>query len=397
MKLPKMPALPLFLFFFVLSSLLIRHGSNTATAQPVAAWEENANTVVWEGESGPGKGKHIVFISGDHEYRGEESLPALARILAKSYGFKCTFIVTTNEESGEIEPGSDHITNLEALKTADLMVVFLRFQSFADDQMRHIDDYLNSGRPVIGLRTSTHAFKGIKGEFARYNEGYKGHGEVGQGAGDNWKHGFGEEILGEHWVGHFGDNHRQSSNLILEPSQLGHAILRGVKKAHAVCGGYVGHPVEGSTTLARGQILDGMTPDSPPATNERQKMQHAVAWVRTYQSGNPNSRVFTTTHGASEDLLSADFRRMLINAHFWCLGMEESIQPDGPIEFIGPYHPTTFDFGGYRRGVKPADIAGYDAPIYDPTKGISDPPEEEDVPPENPIRPSVDHLDRQYK
>ena len=69
--------------------------------------DANPNTVVWEGTEGVGTGKHIVFIAGDHEYRGEESLPALARILAKSYGFKCTFIVTTNEETGEIQPGSD--------------------------------------------------------------------------------------------------------------------------------------------------------------------------------------------------------------------------------------------------------------------------------------------------
>ena len=58
-----------------------------ALAAPVLAQNDNPNTVVWEGEKGPGKGKHIVFIAGDHEYRGEETLPALARIMAKHYGF----------------------------------------------------------------------------------------------------------------------------------------------------------------------------------------------------------------------------------------------------------------------------------------------------------------------
>ena len=75
--------------------------------------------------------------------------------------------------------------------------------------------------------------------------------------------------------------------------------------------------------------------------------------------------------------MNADLRRMLINAHLWCLRMEESIEPDGPIEFIGPYHPATFNFGGYRRGVKPADIAGFEAPIYDSSKRISDKPDKE--------------------
>lgn len=321
---------------------------------------ERPNAVVWRGASGIGKGKHIVFVAGDHEYRGEETLPALARILARRHGFKCTFLVTTNKGSGEIEPGSSNITGLEALKTADLMVVFLRFQHFADDQMQHIEDYLNSGKPVLGLRTSTHAFQGLKGKWAKYNEGFKGD-------DDSWRFGFGERILGEHWVGHFGRNHRQSSNLVLEAEQLEHPVLRGVSNAHAMCGGYVGHPTDG-ITLARGQILDGMTSDSPPSTQKRQQVRHSVAWVRTYQQGNPRSRVFTTTHGASEDIVNEGFRRMLINAHLWCLGMEADIRPDLAIDFVGPYHPTTFNFGGYRRGVKPRDIAGWDTPIYDPDK-----------------------------
>ncbi|MFT4538172.1 MAG: hypothetical protein ACI841_004902 [Planctomycetota bacterium] len=331
---------------------------------------QHPNTVVWEGDEGPGHGKHIVFIAGDHEYRGEESLPALARILAKRYGFKCTFIVTTNQETGFIQPGSDHISNLEQLKSADLMVLFVRFQKFADDQMRHIDDYLKTGKPVLGLRTSTHGFNGIVGEFARYNEGYAGHGEDG-GEGTQWRHGFGEEILGEHWVGHFGRNHKQSSLLILEESQRSHPILCGVSEPHAMTGGYVGHPREGSTTLARGQILDGMAPGSPVTKNEKQQVQHSVAWVRTYQKENPRSRVFATTHGGSEDLLSEDFRRMLINAHLWCLGMEAKIEANNPIDFVGPYHPATFNFGGYRKGVKPADIEGFDSPIYDPSKSTN--------------------------
>jgi hypothetical protein len=343
------------------------------TSQPAAGLVEgNPNTVVWEGERGPGLGKHIVFIAGDHEYRGEESLPAMARILAKSYGFKCTFIVTTDPATGDIKPGSNHITNLEALESADLMVVFLRFQKFADDQMKCIDDYLKTGKPVLGLRTSTHAFNGLKGTYEHYNEGYKGHNADRSAEGTEWKYGFGEEILGEHWVGHFGRNHKQSSNLILEESAREHPILRGVRKPHAVSGGYVGHPVEGSLTLARGQVLDGMTTDSLVASNEKQHVQHAVAWVRNYMPDQPTSRVFATTHGASEDLLSADFRRMMLNAHLWCLGMEDSIKADAPIEFIGPYKPATFNFGGYRRGVKPADIEGFETPIYDPSKAISD-------------------------
>ena len=343
---------------------VLAEGPRSAAERAGRRQSKNANTVVWEGKRGAGKGKHIVFIAGDHEYRGEETLPALARILAKNHGFKCTFIVTTDPKTGEIKPGSNHITNLAALKTADLMVVALRFQRFPDAEMQHIEDYLDSGRPVLGVRTSTHGFKGLKGKFAKYNEGYKG-------AGDDWRFGFGEQILGEHWVGHFGRNHRQSSKVLLEETQKTHAILRGVNNAHAVSGGYVGHPKEGSITLARGQVLDGMTLESPPTKNEKQQTRHSVAWVRHYQSGNPKSRVFATTHGASEDILNDGYRRMLLNAHFWCLGMEDAIKADAPIDFVGPYHPATYSFGGYRRGVKPADIRGFKTPIYDATKSTS--------------------------
>ena len=314
---------------------------------------DHPNGVVWEGTSGPGKGKHIVFIAGDHEYRGEETLPALARILARHYGFKSSYFVTTNPKDGTIQPGSNHITGLEALESADLLVVFTRFQAFPDDQMQPIEDYLASGKPVIGLRTSTHGFKGLRGKFEKYNEGYNG-------PVTEWKDGFGEAILGEHWVGHYGRNHRQSSKLLLAEDQQQHPILRGVKDVHAQCGGYNAHPREGSIVLAKGQVLNGMKIDSPP---DPRKEILPVAWVRTYNEDEPKSRVFATTHGASEDVLNEGFRRMIVNAHLWCLGMEDAIKADNDVSFVGPYNPVTFNFGGHRKGVKPADLGGWDTPI----------------------------------
>ncbi len=104
-----------------------------------------------------------------------------------------------------------------------------------------------------------------------------------------------------------------------------------------------------------------MTPDAPPAPN---KEVVPVAWVRSYTSPSGKSgRVFTTTHGASEDLLNDGFRRMSVNACLWAAGLEASIQPAGNISFVGPYQPTTFRFGGYVKGVKPSDVAGWDTPI----------------------------------
>ena len=318
-----------------------------------SAAAQNSNLIVYQGDKGPGHGKHIVFLAGDHEYRSEETLPALARILAKHYGFKCSVFFTTDPKTGFIEPGSSNISGLDALKTADLFVVFLRFQDFPDDQMQQIVDYLDRGGPVVGFRTATHAFqiKRPDAKFRKFDWQNK----------DDYPGGFGRQILGETWVSHYGTNHKQSSRLLFNPEEQNHPILRGVKDVHVQSGGYTANPIEGSHVLARGQILDGMTPDSPPA---RDKDQLPVAWYRTYTSPSGKSgRVFTTTHGASEDLLNEGFRRMSVNAILWAVGLESSIKPDNDISFVGPFHPSTFAFGGFVKGVKPANMAGWESAI----------------------------------
>jgi hypothetical protein len=139
-----------------------------------------------------------------------------------------------------------------------------------------------------------------------------------------------------------------------------------VKDVWAQSGGYTANPIEGSHILAIGQILDGMTPDAPPAND---KKELPVAWYRTYQASSGKSgRVFTTTHGASEDLLNDGFRRMAVNAMFWAAGLEASIRPTSDISFVGPYQPSTFSFGGFVKELKPSDMAGWDSPIPRRTK-----------------------------
>ncbi|MPY87033.1 MAG: hypothetical protein GEU99_03845 [Luteitalea sp.] len=320
---------------------------------PAVSAAQNPHLVVYKGDKGPGSGKHIVWLAGDHEYRGEESLPALARILAKHHGFKCSVFFTTDPKTGFIEPGSSNISGLDALKTADLLVVFLRFQDFPDDQMQHIVDYLARGGPVIGYRTATHAFqiKRPDAKFLKYTwnqaEGYPG--------------GFGRQILGETWVSHYGRNHEQSSRLLLQADQARHPILRGVKDVWVQSGGYTADPIEGSHILALGQILNGMTADSPPAED---KKTLPVAWYRSYQGAfGKSGRVFTTTHGASEDLLNEGFRRMVVNATLWAAGLEARIRPTSDISFVGPFNPSTYSFEGFVKEMKPSDLAGWDSPI----------------------------------
>jgi len=332
------------------------------SALSIVAHADNPNAVVYEGSGGIGAGKHIVYIASDHEYRGEESLPALARILAKHYGFKCTVIFGTDPTDGTIRPGSSNLHGLDVLETADLMVIFMRFIDMPDDEMQHFVDYVDRGGPILGLRTSTHAFNIPKErKFYRYDFRYPG---------DDFHLGFGRRILGETWVTHYGENHRQSSILAIEPENADHPILRGVTSMHVQAGAYTANPLAPSTVLARSVVLNGMTADSPV---DATKTVMPVAWVRELPGHATPMRVFTTTQGASEDILNDGFRRMLVNAHLWCLGMEEEIREDAPIDFVGPYHPSTFSFTRFRRGIKPADLAGWESPILDPDAPLDAP------------------------
>ncbi len=312
-----------------------------------------AGPLLYEGEAGPGKGKHLVFIASDHEYKSEETLPALARILARHHGFKCTVLFGVNGK-GEIAPGHSNVPGLEALKSADLMVVFTRFQNWPDDQMQHFVDYLARGGPIVGLRTATHGFQ-IPGnsKWAKYGNGYNG---------DDYKGGWGRQVLGEKWAGHYGGNHQQSTRLDIVPEKKDHPILRGVKDMWAQCGGYKADPLKPSEVLAMAQPLKGMKPDSPP--NESMPPVPG-AWIRSYKGkSGKEGRVFTSTYGASNDILSEGYRRLLINGCFWAAGLEDAIVADANVSFVGPFNPTWGKGGGRRKaGTKPEDLAGWDAPI----------------------------------
>jgi len=309
--------------------------------------------LVFEGKAGPGVGEHIVLIASDHEYRSEEALPALARILAKRHGFKCTVLFGVNEQ-GAIKPGESNVPGMEALRSADLMVVFTRFQNWPEDQMQHFVDYLRRGGPIVGMRTATHGFKIPAGApFAKYSNGYPG---------EEYKDGFGRQILGEKWAGHYGRNHRQSTRLDVVPEKAGHPILRGVKEMWVQCGGYQADPLQPSDVLAMAQPLLGMEPDSDA---DPQYPPVPGAWTRSYRGESGKAaRVFTTTYGASNDLENEGFRRMLVNACYWAAGMEDAISADADVSFVGPYHATWRKERGRRKeGLKPEDMAGWESVI----------------------------------
>ena len=292
-------------------------------------------------------GKHIVLVSGDEEYRSEEALPMLAKILSTHHGFDCTVLFAIDPETGEIDP--EHVRNipgLDALGTADLMLIFVRFRELPDEQMKHIVDYINSGRPIMGLRTATHAFqysRDTSGPYAKYdctNEEFEG--------------GFGRQVLGETWVAHHGDHGFESTRALINPSSEDHPILKGVADVWGTTDVYAVSELTGNAqVLMDGQVLSGMKPDDDPKPDTATM---PVAWTKEYTGDEGKaSRVFCTTMGAATDLLSADLRRLLVNAAYWGMQMEESIDPSRSVEPLGPYEPTGFGFGTYIKGRRVSD------------------------------------------
>jgi len=308
--------------------------------------------LAFPGGEGPGRGRHIVLVSGDEEYRSEEALPQLAKILAFRHGFRSTVLFAVEPESGFIDPNRrDNIPGLEALAKADLMILFTRFRDLPDAQMRHIVEYVESGRPIIGLRTATHAFD-LKSSptHARYSWNSR-----------EWEGGFGRQVLGETWIRHHGRHGRQATRGVIVPERAGHPILRGIGEGD-IWGPTdvyaVRLPLPGdSQPLVLGQVLEGMRPDSPPAAGALNDPMMPVAWVKTYRGARgKTARVFTTTMGSAEDLLSEGFRRLLVNACYWALGMEEQIPARSAVDLVGEYRPRPFGFDGFARGLRPSDL-----------------------------------------
>ena len=314
--------------------------------------------ITYKGNSDTNK-KHIVFVASDHEYRTEETCTALARILAKHHGYTCTVLYGVNGK-GEITAGASDIKGLEALEKADLMFIFTRFLNLPDDQMKHIDNYIKRGGPVVGLRTASHAFKIPKGKtYSKYDFKSKD---------PKFKNGFGEQILGNTWVGHYGRNHQQGTRIQIIPEQKAHPILTGVKDgAFCHAGGYNGIADETFTVLTNSQPLVSMKKDAAPDTK---KPPVPSTWTRHYTAENgKKARVFHSTQGASEDLLDDDYRRMIVNGVFWAVGDEANIKADNDMSFVGKYQPSTFKMGGHAKGVKPADLQDMNSPIM-PNKEV---------------------------
>lgn len=328
----------------------------------------------FKGKSGPGEGKNVVLIAGDEEYRSEEALPMLAKILSTHYGYNCRVVFPINPDTKLIDPNyQKNIPGLEALDKADLMFIATRFRNLPDEQMAHIDKYLLSGKPVIGMRTATHAFN-MKGNYHRYSFNYRPKGEEDKA----WAQGFGRLVLGETWISHHGGHKSQATRGVLADTAKNHPIVNGLKDGDVwgptdVYG--VRLPLPGDTKpLILGQVTDrpkgvdtkntwfGMKPtDKPNLESKKNNPLMPVAWIKSYQlpSGGKKGTAFNTTMGSSTDLETEGTRRLVINAALHLTGVKV---PDkgAKVDIVGEFKASVYGFhrGDYftKKAMKPADF-----------------------------------------
>ncbi|MBV8569885.1 MAG: hypothetical protein JO319_04675 [Acidobacteriaceae bacterium] len=312
--------------------------------------------VTYEGSAGPGKGKHIVLVAGDDaEYHSEEALPALAKILAVRHGFDCTVLFSINPDDGTIDPRQKrNIPGLEILKSADLLILFVRWRDLPDSQMKYLVDYFESGRPIMAIRTGTHPF-----EFktSKTYEKWSWNSTV-----PGWEGGFGRKVLGETWVAHHGEHGRQSTRGVFAPGTENNPILRGIQN------GEIWGPTDTyeirlplpatCRAVVLGEVLSWVGPDSTAVPGKVNDPMMPIAWTNTFTTDSgKTARVFTSTIGSADDIENEAVRRLLVNATYWAAGLEQAIPEKANVAFIGQYDPHSFLSEVYTAGVKPSDLA----------------------------------------
>ncbi len=321
--------------------------------------------IIFEGNKDFKKNRKIVLVSGDEEYRSEEALPQLAKILSTYHGFDCTVLFAQNPENpGVIDPNyTDNIPGLKALEDAALVFLFTRFRALPDEQMQYFKNYLLEGKPIIGIRTATHAFHFKDSTNLWYHWGnYYGKED------SDWAGGFGRKILGANWHTHHGHHKNQSTWGVIAPGAASHPLLNGIGIG-AIWGptdvyGVLLPLLEDVQTFVLGQVVNragefdendlffGMKPTDQEVatTNPASKNDYnpndpmmPIVWSKPYQLNNGKEGLsLTSTIGSSTDLLNEDLRRLFVNATYFLL--ELPVPEKANADLIGTYKPTQYSF-----------------------------------------------------
>lgn len=239
------------------------------------------------------KKPYVVFVAGDHEYSGEQTMPIFAQELEKNYGFTCKVISAYPNQNAET-----NIPGLKELEKADMAIFFLRWRQLPDSQLVHIENFLKSAKPIMGFRTSTHAFNFPKGHP---QEKWNDFGEFALNAPPGWRR------KGNHH--HYG--HNSTTQVYIAKDAAKDKLLRGVNPDFKVPSWLYhvlpSYPTVGSKWLLMGKSIN---PD-------HEAIDNPVAWYGTNSYG---AKVFTTTLGHPEDLHQKDLQKLVINAIHWGVG-----------------------------------------------------------------------------
>jgi len=295
---------------------------------------------------GEAESKHIVFLSGDEEYRSEEGLPMLAQMMNRHYGFECSVLFSLNDK-GLVDPeNQESLSNPEILDKADLIVMLLRFRRWDDAAMKKFEAAYLRGVPIIALRTSSHAF--IHGKKSKWHR-YSSKSEV-----KGWERGFGNKVLGEWWGFHHGKHKAEGCRSVVEKKNAANSVLNGVGEFFCLADVYRANPPEDSTILLRGAVTKSLDPKSPNLEGKKNNPMQPIAWTRLVKNekGNTN-RVFMCTMGAAIDLKEENLRRLIANAIFW--GFQMDIPKVTTVDIPASYKPTMYGFKTYKKNMKPVD------------------------------------------
>lgn len=309
--------------------------------------------LTYPGAEGPGKGKHIVLIAAEQEYRSEQALPMLAKILSQRHGFDCTVLFSINEQ-GAVDPTlpapfedktkRHRVPGLKYLADADCVIWMSRYLQLPDDQMKIWHDYFDSGKPIIALRTANHGFAG---------------GIAYQKKGQNISL---NQLLGGTFMEHHGGWQSESTRGVIVPERMAHPILMGVTDIWGTSDVYRCHSEQSPLpadchVLVLGQPLVDLQPNSPPNSD---KEPLPIAWTKTWVGNRDlESRIFHFTMGSAEDFANAGVRRLTINAVYWGLQMEDQISAEGSVEIIGEYRPMKSGFNYAELGVRPRPASDF--------------------------------------
>ena len=306
------------------------------------------------GGAGPGKGKHVVLLAGDEEYRSEESMPMLGRILTERHGFDTTVLFSADPDGTINRRAAGSLMGAGTLDSADALVFLLRFRKWEDGTMGEFKSAVNRGIPLIALRTSTHVFDFPKDSpWAEWS----------------WNHengGFGKTVLGETWISHWGEHKVEATRAVLEKGQEKNPVLNGVAGAFGDTNVYEAAPPEDASVLLRGIVLKGMEADGEPADHSKKRKDGGeqkinepampVAWTREVKNeAGTTNKVLTTTMGAATDLQDEGLRRLVVNGVYWGLGMEVPEKAD--VGIVGEFAGTKYGFEDGMDGKKAADFA----------------------------------------